>query len=111
MYLEELRLYTLQHRQVETEIAEIVETDNDCQNLMSHPGIGSFVAVAIKARAGDASDSRPRNTSARMWAWCRRRTTAVNGIGHNPVKHGDDVLKYALTCGVIGAVRAGPTPR
>ena len=25
---------------------------------------------------------------------------------HNRVKHGDDVLKYALTCGVHGAVRA-----
>src|SRR5439155_12077509 len=27
-------------------------------------------------------------------------------LKHAPVKHGDDVLKYALTCAVRGAVRA-----
>jgi len=38
MYLEELSLYASQHKQIETEIAKIAETDADCQNLMSHPG-------------------------------------------------------------------------
>jgi transposase len=52
MYLEELRLYASQHRQVEAEVAKMAESDPDCQLLLSHPGISSFTAVAMKARIG-----------------------------------------------------------
>jgi transposase len=107
MYLEELNLYTSQHKQVETEIAKIAEADSDCQNLMSHPGIGSFVAVAIKARAGDASRFPTKKHFCSYAGVVPKADNSGERVSeHNRVKHGDDVLKYALTCGVMGAARA-----
>ena len=107
MYLEELKLYTSQHKQIETEIAKIAEADIDCKNLMSHPGIASFVAVAIKARTGDASRF-PTKKQFCSYAGVvpKADNTGEHVSEHNRVKHGDDVLKYALTCGVNAAVNA-----
>jgi transposase len=106
MYLEELNLYMSQHRQIETEIAKIAETDADCQNLMSHPGIGSFVAVAIKARAGDASRFPTKKHFCSYAGVVPKADNSGERVSeHNHVKHGDDVLKYALTCGVNAAAR------
>jgi transposase len=106
MYLEELRLYTSQHKQMEAEVAKIAEADADCKNLMSHPGIGSFVAVAIKARTGDASRF-PTKKHFCSYAGVVPKTdnTGERVSEHTRVKHGDDVLKYALTCGVNAAVK------
>ena len=107
MYLEELRLYTSQHKQIETEIAKIAEADTDCQNLMSHPGIGSFVAVAIKARAGDASRFPTKKHFCSYAGVVPKADNSGERVSeHSRVKHGDDVLKYALTCGVNAAARA-----
>jgi transposase len=107
MYLEELRLYTSQHKQIETEIAKIAEADTDCQNLMSHPGIASFVAVAIKARAGDASRfPTKKHFCSYAGAVPEADNSGEHVSEHNRVKHGDDVLKYALTCGVNASARA-----
>lgn len=107
MHLEELKLYTSQHRQIETEIAKTAEADVDCKNLMSHPGIASFVAVAIKARTGDASRF-PTKKQFCSYAGVvpKADNTGEHVSEHNRVKHGDDVLKYALTCGVNAAVHA-----
>ena len=107
MYLEELRLYTSQHKQIESTIAKIAEADSDCQNLMSHPGIGSFVAVAIKARAGDASRFPTKKHFCSYAGVVPKADNSGERVSeHRPVKHGDDVLKYALTCGVNAAARA-----
>ena len=106
MYLEELRLYTTQHRQIEAEVAKVAEADEDCQNLMSHPGIGPFVAVAIKARVGEASRF-PTKKHLCSYAGLvpKADNTGEHVSEHTHVKHGDDVLKYALTCGVNAAAR------
>jgi transposase len=107
MYLEELRLHTSQHKQIETEIAKIAEADADCQNLMSHPGIASFVAVAIRARAGDASRFPTKKHFCSYAGVVPKADNSAEHVSkHNRVKHGDDVLKYALTCGVNAAARA-----
>jgi len=107
MYLEELSLYASQHKQIETEIAKIAEADTDCLNLMSHPGIGSFVAVAIKARAGDASRFPTKKHFCSYAGVVPKADNSGERVSeHNRVKHGDDVLKYALTCGVNAAARA-----
>src|SRR5712692_3372265 len=107
MYLEELKLYTSQHKQMEKEIAKIAEADADCQNLMSHPGVASFVAVAIKARAGDASRFPTKKHFCSYAGVVPKADNSGEHVSeHNRVKHGDDVLKYALTCGVNAAVRA-----
>lgn len=107
MYLEELKLYTSQHRQIETEIAKIAEADADCKNLMSHPGIGPFVAVAIKARAGDASRfPTKKHFCSYAGVVPKADNTGEHVSEHNHIKHGDDVLKYALTCGVNAALHA-----
>jgi transposase len=107
MYLEELQLYTKQHGQIEKEIAGIAEADADCRNLMSHPGIGPFVAVAIKARAGDASRfPTKKHFCSYAGVVPKADNTGEHVTEHNHIKHGDDVLKYALTCGVNAAVRA-----
>ena len=55
LHLSELKFYATQHTEVETEIAKMAASDEDCQLLFSHPGINAFTAVAIKARIGDAS--------------------------------------------------------
>jgi transposase len=108
MYLEELKLYTAQHKQVEGEIAKIAEADSDCQLLMSHPGIASFVAVAIKARIGDDASRFPTKKHLCSYAGVvpKADNSGEHVSEHGHVKRGDSVLKYALTCGVIGAVRA-----
>jgi len=107
MYLEELNLYTSQHRQMEAEIAKIAESDADCRNLMTHPGIGGFVAVAIKARAGDAGRFPTKKHFCSYAGVVPKADNSGEHVSeHARVKHGDDVLKYALTCGVNAAVRA-----
>ena len=107
MYLEELMLHTSQHKQIETEIAKIAEADADCQNLMSHPGIGSFVAVSIKARAGDATRFPTKKHFCSYAGVVPKADNSGEHVSqHSRVKHGDDVLKYALTCGVNAAARA-----
>jgi transposase len=107
MHLEELRLYTSQHRQIETEVAKIAEADVDCRNLMSHPGIGSFVAAAIKARTGDASRFPSKKHFCSYAGVVPKADNSGEHVSeHGRVKHGDDVLKYALTCGVNAAVKA-----
>lgn len=107
MYLSELKLYASLHRQIETGIARIADSDSDCQLLMSHPGISSFTAVAIKARIGDTSRFP---TKKHLCSYAGVVPKAANSgeyvSEHAHVKHGDDVLKYALTCAVRSAVRA-----
>jgi transposase len=107
MYLEELKLYASQHRQVEADVARIAEADTDCRNLMTHPGIGGFVAVAIKARAGDASRFPTKKHFCSYAGVVPKADNSGEHVSeHGRVKHGDDVLKYALTCGVNAAVKA-----
>lgn len=108
MYLKELGLYASQHSQIETEIAKIVTTDQDCQLPFSHPGISSFTAVAIKSRIGDDGSRFPTKKHLCSYAGV---VPGADNIGerdshHEHVKHGDVILKYALTCAVRGAVRA-----
>ena len=75
---------------------------------MSHPGIaGSFVAVAIKARAGDASRFPTKKHFCSYAGVVPKADNSGERVSeHNRVKHGDDVLKYALTCGVNATARA-----
>jgi transposase len=92
---------------METEIAKIAEADDDCQNLMSHLGVASFVAVAIKARAGDASRFPTKKHFCSYAGVVPKADNSAEHVSeHNHVKHGDDVLKYALTCGANAAARA-----
>ena len=110
MYLEELQLYTRQHGQVEKEIAGIAEADDDCRNLMSHPGIGPFIAVAVKARVGDASRFPTKKHFCSYAGLVPKADNSGEHVSeHDHIKHGDDVLKYALTCGVNAAVKAKPS--
>jgi hypothetical protein len=51
MYLEELRLYTMQHERIDGEFAKIALADEDRQLLMSHPGVAPFTAVAMNSPA------------------------------------------------------------
>ncbi len=108
MYLEELKLYTQQHQQLETEIAKIAEADQDCQTLMSHPGIASFTAVAIKSRIGDDASRFPTKKHLCSYAGVvpGADNTGEHVSDHAHIKRGDTILKYALTCAVQGAVKA-----
>lgn len=107
-YLEELKLHVAHHRQLETELAKIAESDEDAQLLMSIPGIDFFTALAIKSRVGEI-ERFP--TKKHLCSYAGVVPQASNSgeyvSSHNRVKHGDMVLKYALTCAVAGAVRAG----
>jgi hypothetical protein len=73
MHLDELRLYRAQHAQLETEVARMAESDEDCRRLIRHPGIGPFVAVAIKSRVATMRrGSRRRSICARTRGRARR---------------------------------------
>jgi transposase len=107
MHLQELNLYAEQHAQVETEVAKMAESDEDCLILMSHPGIAPFTALAIKARIGDVSRfPTKRHLSSYAGLVPAADNTGEHVSRHRHVKHGDDVLKYALTVAVGGAVKA-----
>jgi len=107
MHLQELNLYALQHAQVETEVAKMAESDGDCCILMSHPGIAPFTALAMKARIGDVSRfPTKRHLSSYAGLVPEADNTGEHVSQHRHVKHGDDVLKYAFTCAVKGAVKA-----
>src|SRR5487761_1361594 len=107
MHLQQLNLYALQHRQLDSELAKVAESDEDCNLLMSVPGINSFTAVAVKARIGDARRF-PTKKHLCSYAGVVPKTSKSGeySLQHAPVKHGDNVLKYALTCAVRGAARA-----
>lgn len=49
-YLEELKLLTAHHRQLETELARLAESDRDALLLMSIPGIDFFTALDCSSR-------------------------------------------------------------
>jgi transposase len=105
MYLEELKLYTQQHEQMNGEMAKVALSDEDCRLLMSHPGIAPFVAVAIKARTGDASRFPTKKHFCSYAGVVPKADNSGEHVSeHSHVKHGDNVLKYALTCAVRGAV-------
>jgi transposase len=107
MHLQELNLYAQQHAQVESEVARIAESDEDCLILMSHPGIAPFTALAIKARIGDVSRfPTKRHLSSYAGLVPEADNTGEHVSQHRHIKHGDDVLKYVLTVAVGGAVKA-----
>ena len=106
-YLDELRMHVSHHRQLETEMARMAASDSDVHLLMTIPGVSVFTAVAIKARVGDVS----RFPTKKQLCSYKGVVPSANNSGqyvsqHGRVKHGDAVLKYALTCAVMGAVRA-----
>jgi transposase len=107
MYLEELRLYMMQHERMEGEFAKIALADEECQLLMSHPGVAPFTAVAMKARIGDASRFPTKKHLCSYGGVVPGADNSGERISeHAHVKRGDMVLKHALTCAVRGAVRA-----
>jgi transposase len=106
-YLEELKLVVAHHKQLETEFARIAVSDEDALLLMSIPGIDFFTALAIKSRIGDVG----RFPSKKHLCSYGGVVPGASNSGdytstHNRVKHGDMVLKYALTCALRGAVAA-----
>lgn len=107
-YLEELKLHVSHHRQQETEMTRVAAaSDKDVKLLMTIPGVSVFSAVAIKARIGDISRfPTKKHLSSYAGVVPRANNSGDNVSQHNNVKHGDAVLKYALTCAVMGAVRA-----
>jgi len=106
-YLEELELLVVHHKQLETELARIAESDEDALLLMSAPGIDFFTALAIKSRIGEIGRFPSKK---RLCSYSAVVPSVSNSDGyistHNRVKHGDMVLKYALTCALRGAVAA-----
>jgi len=107
-YLEELKLHVAHHRQLETELAKITESDEDALLLMTIPGIDFFTALAIKSRIGDVGRFPTKKHLCSYAAVAPGASNSGEYIStHNHVKHGDMVLKYALTCAVRGAVLAG----
>jgi transposase len=106
-YLEELTLHVAHHKQLETELAKIAESDEDALALMTIPGIDFFTALAMKSRIGDIGRFPTKKHLCSYGAVVPGASNSGEYIStHNHVKHGDMVLKYALTCAVRGAVSA-----
>jgi transposase len=87
---------------LKTEIAKIAERDKDCQILMSRPGINAFTSVAIKSRVGDDAKRFPIKKHFCSYAGVvpGADNSGEHVSNHTLVKHGDRILKYALTCAV-----------
>jgi len=106
-YLEELKLHAAHHRQLETELARLAESDADALLLMSIPGIDFFTALAIKSRIGDILRFPTKKHLCSYGAVVPGASNSGDYVSrHNRVKHGDMILKSALTCAVRGAVSA-----
>jgi transposase len=106
-YLEELKLLTAHHRQLETELARLAESDRDALLLMSIPGIDFFTALAVKSRIGDVARFPTKKHLCSYGAVVPGASNSGEYVSrHNRVKHGDMILKSALTCAVRGAVSA-----
>ena len=106
-YLEELKLLTTHHRDLETELARIAESEKDALLLMSIPGIDFFTALAIKSRIGDIARFPTKKHLCSYSAVVPGASNSGEYVSrHNRVKRGDMVLKYAFTCAVRGAVSA-----
>jgi len=105
--LKELSLYAEQHKALDVELAKIASSDEDCKLLMTIPGVGPFVAVAIKARIGDISRFPDKQKLASYAGLVPKAYNSGEYVSkHNHVKKGDMDLKYALTLAVNGAVRS-----
>lgn len=103
--LEELELHLTHHEQFETKLARIVQSDQDVRLLMTIPGMNAFTAVAVKSRIGDVSRFPTKKHLCSYAGLVPRADNSGEYVSrHNHVKHGDNVLKYALTCAVRGAV-------
>jgi len=106
-YLEELKLVVAHHKQLETEFARIAVSDEDALLLMSIPGIDFFTALAIKSRIGDVGRFPSKKHLCSYGGVVPGASNSGDHTStHNRVKHGDMVLKYALTCALRGAVAA-----
>jgi transposase len=106
-YLEELRILVAHHKQLETSLAGIAESDEDALLLMSIAGIDFFTALAIKGRIGEIGRFPTKKHLCSYSAVVPGSSNSGDHIStHNRVKHGDMVLKYAFTCAVRGAVAA-----
>jgi transposase len=107
-HLEELALHARNHRELEIQLAKMVEDDSDIKLLITIPGMNLFTASATKARIGDDVSRFP--TKKHLCSYAGLVPGASNSgeyeSRHNHVKRGDMVLKYAMTCAVRGAVSA-----
>lgn len=107
-YLEELKLLAAHHRQLETELAKTTESNEDALLLMTIPSIDFFTALAVKSRIGEIGRFPTKKHLCSYGAVVPGASNSGEYIStHNHVKHGDMILKYALTCAVRGAVSAG----
>jgi hypothetical protein len=69
--------------------------------------VNVFTAVAMNARIGDISRfPTKKHLSSYVGVVPRANNSGDYVSQHNHVKHGDAILKYALTCAVSGATKA-----
>ncbi|MDG7038103.1 MAG: IS110 family transposase [Nitrososphaerota archaeon] len=75
--------------------------------MMTIPGVGSFSAVAIKARIGEIGKFSDKTKLESYAGLVPRSANSGEYISkHRHIKHGDDVLKVALTTAARGAMRS-----
>ena len=100
-----MRKSVMHHEQFETKLARIVQSDEDIRLLMTIPGMNAFTLVAVKSRIGEVSRFPTKKHLCSYAGLVPRADNSGEYVSrHNHVKHGDMVLKYALTCAVRGAV-------
>lgn len=103
--VEELSLYAEQRKALDAELAKIASKDEDCKLLMTIPGVGPFVAVAIKARIGDIKRFPDKQKLASYAGLVPKADNSGERVSkHDRLKHGDNVLKEAFTIAARGAV-------
>ena len=107
-HFEEMALHARNHRELEIQLAKMVEGDRDVKLLMSIPGMNLFTSSATKARIGDDVSRFPTKRHLCSYAGVVPGSSSSGEYisRHNRVKKGDMILKYALTCAARGAVSA-----
>jgi transposase len=106
-YLQQLSTIVGQEEWVEGEMARLARERRDVELLMTIPGIDFYSALAIIGEIGEIHRFRDAK---KLYSYAgvvpRADNSGERVSEHRSVKRGNRVLKYFLTCAVMGAVKA-----
>ena len=106
-YLRQLAHVVDQEEWVEGEMARLAKGNPEVELLMTIPGVDFYSALAIVGEIGEISRFPDAKHLASYAGLVPKADNSGDKVSeHRPVKRGNKVLKYFLTCGVSGATKA-----
>ena len=106
-HLRQLAQIVAEEEWVEGEMARRAKGNPGVELLMTIPGLNFYSALAIIGEIGEIERFPDAKKLASYAGLVPRADNSGDVVSaHRPVKRGNRVLKYFLTCGAMGAVRA-----